>query len=85
VGQEGSLGVTSHALGSVGEYEGINTQTPKWTPILGVRIPMDFRISKSDYMGQNPLDLGNSYVMGKLLERRCLKWVCMILNLTPDH
>jgi len=28
-GQEGSLGVTSHAFGSVGECEGMNTHTPK--------------------------------------------------------
>jgi hypothetical protein len=29
VDQEGSLGVTSHALGSVGECEGMNLHTPK--------------------------------------------------------
>jgi hypothetical protein len=29
VGQEGSLGVTSHAPGSVGECEGMNPHTPK--------------------------------------------------------
>jgi hypothetical protein len=28
-GQEGSLGVTSHAPGNVGECEGMNTHTPK--------------------------------------------------------
>ncbi len=28
-GQEGSLGLTSHAPGSVGEYEGMNPHTPK--------------------------------------------------------
>jgi hypothetical protein len=28
-GQEGSLGVTSHAPGNVGECEGINPHTPK--------------------------------------------------------
>jgi len=29
VGQEGSMGVTSHALGSVGKCEGMNLHTPK--------------------------------------------------------
>jgi hypothetical protein len=29
VGQEGSLGVTFHVLGSVGECEGMNLHTPK--------------------------------------------------------
>jgi len=29
VGQEGSLGVTSHAPGNVGECEGMNLHTPK--------------------------------------------------------
>ncbi len=28
-GQEGSMGVTSHALGSIGEFEGMNPHTPK--------------------------------------------------------
>ncbi len=41
VDQEGSLGVTSHALGSVGECEGMNLHTPKWTPTLRVGVSMD--------------------------------------------
>ncbi len=40
-GQEGSSGVISHAPGSVGECEGMNTHTPKWAPILGVRVLTD--------------------------------------------
>jgi hypothetical protein len=46
VGQEGSWGVTSCAPGSVGECEGMNPHTPKWTPTLGVGIPMDSQIFK---------------------------------------
>ncbi len=41
VSQEGSLGVTSHVLGSVGECEGINLHTPKCTLILGIGVQMD--------------------------------------------
>jgi hypothetical protein len=40
-GQKGSLGVTSHAPGSVGGCEGMNLHTPKWAPTLGVEILMD--------------------------------------------
>jgi hypothetical protein len=43
VGQEGSLGVTSHAPESVGKCEGMNPHTPKWTPTLEVGVPMGFR------------------------------------------
>ncbi len=41
VGQEGSSGITSHVLGSVGDYEGMNLHTPKWTPTLGIGVSMD--------------------------------------------
>jgi hypothetical protein len=34
-GPRGSLGVTSHAPGSVGKCEGVNPHTPKATPTLG--------------------------------------------------
>jgi hypothetical protein len=43
-GQKGSLRVTSHVFGSVGECEGMNLHTPKWVPTLGVGVPMDFWI-----------------------------------------
>jgi hypothetical protein len=45
-GQEGSPGVTSHAPRSAKECKGMNPHTPKWTPILGVGVPMDSRISR---------------------------------------
>jgi len=38
-GQEGSLGVTPHALGSVGNSEGMNLHTPKGASTLGVWSP----------------------------------------------
>jgi hypothetical protein len=39
----------------------------RWTP----------ESSESNYKGQNPLDQRVSYIIGKLLERRCLKWAYM--------
>jgi len=45
-GQEGSLGVMSHALGSVRDCEGINPHTPKGTSPLGVGVPMDSQMFK---------------------------------------
>jgi hypothetical protein len=41
-GQKGSLGVMPHAPGSARECEGIDLHTPKGTPTLGVRVPVDF-------------------------------------------
>jgi len=40
-GQEGSLGVRLHALGSARKCEGIDPHTPKGTPTLGVGVPVD--------------------------------------------
>jgi hypothetical protein len=42
--QEGSPGITSHVLGSVGKCEGMNPHTPKGAPNLGVGVLVDFRI-----------------------------------------
>ncbi len=41
VGQEGSLGVTSHAPESVGECEGMTPHTPKGAPTLGIGVLVD--------------------------------------------
>ncbi len=38
----------------------------QWTP----------ECSESNCKGQNPLDWGVSYIIGKILETRCLKWAC---------
>jgi hypothetical protein len=78
VGQEGSPRVTSHALGNVGECEGMSPHTPKWAPILGVRVQMDSQIFKERLQGSKIIKLKSFfYINGKLLERRCLKWACM--------
>jgi hypothetical protein len=47
VGQEGSPGIMPHAPGSARECEGTNPHTPKGTPTLGVRVPMDSRMFKA--------------------------------------
>jgi hypothetical protein len=48
------LGVTSHILGSVGECEGMNPHTPKWTLILGVGLPVDSWTFRHQLQGLNP-------------------------------
>jgi hypothetical protein len=61
--------------GRVGE---LNLHTPKWTFslwILDSRWTLEF--SKSNYRGQNPSKWKVPHTIGKLLERRCLKWACM--------
>jgi hypothetical protein len=76
-GQEGSPGVTSHALESVGKCEGMNTQILKWVPIWELESRWTPKFSKNNFKGQNPLDWGVHYIIGKILERRCLKWFHM--------
>ncbi len=56
-GQEGSPWVTSHTPGSVGECEGMNLHTPKWTPTLGVNILMESQIFKKQLQGSKPIGL----------------------------
>ncbi len=45
-GPKGSMGVTFHVVGSVGECEGMNLHTLKWVPSLRVGVPKDFQIFK---------------------------------------
>jgi hypothetical protein len=44
MGQEGSPRVMPHALKSARKSEGIDPHTPKGTPTLGVKTPVDFRM-----------------------------------------
>jgi hypothetical protein len=77
--QEWSLGVTFHGFGSVGECEGMNPQTPKWTPTLRIKIPMDFQIFKGRFQeSKNSLDWKIPYTIEKILRCKCLKWARMI-------
>jgi hypothetical protein len=77
VGQEGSLGVTSHVPESAKKCEGMNSHTPKWTPIWKLDSQWTPKFSERNCKGQNPLDWKVIYIIGNLLRRRCLKWVCM--------
>jgi hypothetical protein len=80
-GQEGSLGVTSCVLGSVGECEGMNFHTSKRVSILRIGVLMDpqwtFEPSGSDCKGQKPLNWNVFYIIEKLLEHKFLKWAHM--------
>jgi len=65
--QKGSPGITSHAPRSVGECEGMNPHTPKWTPILGVKVLMDFQIFKTRFQGSKPIGLRSYLYHPKVL------------------
>jgi len=74
VGQEWSSRVTFHALGSVREWTStLSSELPlwelesRWTP----------KFSKNNYKGQNPFNWKVLYIIGNLLDRRCLRWACM--------
>jgi hypothetical protein len=56
-GQEGSPKITYHAPMSARECEGMNRHTPKWAPILGVGVPMDFQIFRERLQGLKPIGL----------------------------
>jgi hypothetical protein len=74
VGQERSPGVPSHALGGVGECEGMNPYIPKELQLWELESQWILESSEIDYRGQNALDWDIPYIIGKFLERRCLKW-----------
>jgi len=60
------------------ECEGVNTHTPKATPTSGDGVPVDSRNFKSDLKGQNSMSCCVLYIIGKILERRCLKWAHVV-------
>jgi hypothetical protein len=76
--QEGSLWVTFHTLGSVGECEGMNPHISKYTPILGIVVLMDSQIFREQSQRSKPIGLNSSlYHWKNLLECKCLKWARM--------
>jgi hypothetical protein len=76
-GPKGSSAVTPHAPGSVGKCEGVNPRTPKATPTWEMETQWTLKFSKGDCMGENSMAWGILYIIGKLLELRCLKWACI--------
>jgi hypothetical protein len=77
VGQEGSMGVASHAPGSVKECEGMNPHIPKWTPIWELESQRTPESSEGHCRDQKPLDWKFLYIIRNLLKPRCLKWAHM--------
>jgi hypothetical protein len=76
-----SPGITSHTPGSVRKCEGIWGSMSEWTLTLPRQLPLwemesqwTPKISKSNFRGQNSMTCGVIYIIGKLLEHRCLKW-----------
>jgi len=50
------------------------TLTPQWNSTLGVGLPMDSWILRGWFSGSKINSLRSFYIIGKLLECRCLKW-----------
>jgi hypothetical protein len=74
--QEKDLGVTSHAHGSAKECEGMNPHTPKWTPMLGVRVLNGLPKLQSTIIGVKTHCLEELLIsLENLLKLKCLKWV----------
>jgi hypothetical protein len=76
--QKGSSRVIFHALGNAKKCEKMNPHIPKWTPILGIKVPMDSKIFREQLKGSKPIRLKNFFIsLEKLLKRICLKWARM--------
>jgi hypothetical protein len=63
---------------------GVLESVKEWTLTLPSQLPLwelesqwTPESSESNYKGQNPLNCKVFYIIGKLLELRCLKWACM--------
>jgi hypothetical protein len=74
-GQERSLGVM---------LLGVQKSVREWTLTLPRELPLweleswwTLEFSESNFRGQNSLDWGVPYIIGKLLELKCSKWACM--------
>jgi hypothetical protein len=61
-------------------FPGVQESVKEWTLTLPSELPLwklksrwTLEFLESDYRGQNPLNWGVPYIIGKLLEHRCLK------------
>jgi hypothetical protein len=50
------------------EFEGMSSHTPKWTPILGIGVPIEFRIFIEQFQGSKFIGLKISLYHWKALE-----------------
>jgi hypothetical protein len=50
---------------------------PNEVPLWELEFQWTPKFSESNYKGQNSMDRRVFYIIEKLLERRCLQWVCM--------
>ncbi len=57
-----------HALGNVGECEGIGLRTPKGTPTLGVGVSVDSQMFKKRLQRLKPNKLRNVLYHSKAIE-----------------
>ncbi len=75
-GQKGSR--ESHNI-LLGVWESVRewTLTPPRGSTLGVGVPVDSWIFWRRFRGQNSMVWSVPYIIGNLLERRCLKWACI--------
>ncbi len=65
-------------------FPGAQKSVREWTLTLPRELPLwelefqwTLKFSKRNCRGQNSLDWGVLYIIGKLLEHKCLKWFCM--------
>jgi hypothetical protein len=63
---------------------GMKASVKEWTfrllrelPLWEFGVPLDSQIFKEQLQGSNLMDWTFLYTIGKLLQRRCLKWACM--------
>jgi hypothetical protein len=75
VGQEWSPHI--HAPESVEECGRINPTLLNELPLWELESQWTPEFSQSDYRGQNPLNWYIFYIIGNMLEHRCLKWAHM--------
>jgi hypothetical protein len=65
-------------------FSGVQKNVREWTFTLSRKLLLweleswwTSKFSENNYKGQNSLDWGNFYIIGKLLEHRCLQQACM--------
>jgi hypothetical protein len=77
VGQRGDSGVTSHVPKSAKNVKESTLSLPSEFSWWQLESQMDFRNFIEWFLGQNSMACGFFYIIGKLLERKCVKWACI--------